>query len=240
MNHSPRTHVFAAALKYSIPVMVGYLTIGAAFGFLMADAGYPWWLSLVMSVIIYAGAGQYIAVGLFAAGTSLWEAALVQLVVNVRHMAYGLSMLNRFRNIGPLRYYLIFGLTDETFALLSSLPQIDAGAKEREEAERAQFMFYVIVLNHCYWISGTLIGAVAGSLFPFSVEGIGFALTALFIVLMIEQIYKVRKPGIFIISAVLAVLGVVLLPSRMSLLAAMAFALALSSFMGKKDRSVAQ
>jgi 4-azaleucine resistance transporter AzlC len=214
-------------------VLLGYLAIGIAFGLLMADAGYSWRLTLAMSVVMYAGAGQYIAVGLFAAGTGLWEAALVQLVVNARHIAYGFSMLKRFQNLGPLRYYLIFGLTDETFALLSSLP--DPG--EDRGNEQGRFMGWVTLLDQCYWVSGSLIGAAAGSLIPFSTEGIGFALTALFVVLLIEQILRIRRPGIFVVSAISAVLGVILLPSRVSLLAALAAALAaapaFSSLAGK-------
>ena len=241
MQHTePRRSVFIAAFKYSIPVLLGYLAIGTAFGLLMADAGYPWWLALVMSVVMYAGAGQYIAVGLFAAGTSLWEAALVQLVVNARHMAYGLSMIKRFGNTGILRWYLIFGLTDETFALLSSLEAEDGKTDKGREADagpippgmdRAKFMCCVTALDQCYWVSGSVIGAAAGSLIPFSTGGIGFALTALFVVLMIEQILRVRKPGIFIVSAIPAALAVIFLPARMSLLAAMALALALSALL---------
>ena len=216
-----------AAFRYSIPVLLGYLAIGSAFGFLLVDAGYPWWLAPVMSVLMYAGAGQYVAVGLFAAGTSLWEAVLVQLVVNARHIAYGLSLMNRFRNAGPLRWYLIFGLTDETFALLSSLPG------DKNNTERVRFMFIVTLLDHGYWVLGGLIGAVAGSLLPFNFEGIGYALTALFVVLMLEQMLRVRRPGIFIVSAIPAVFCVMVLPSSVSLLAAMALALCFSSFLPK-------
>jgi len=221
--------IFLDALRCSFPVLLGYLAIGSAFGLLMTDAGYPWWLVLVMNVFMFAGAGQFIAVGLFAAGTTLWEAALVQLVVNARHMAYGLSMMNRFRSAGPLRWYLIFGMTDETFALLSSLPE------NNDSTERARFMFLVTLLDHIYWIAGGLIGAIAGSLIPFSTEGVGFALTALFIVLAIEQMSRHRRPGIFIVSAALAVICVLLLPSRISLLAAMALSLAIGSCLPKAD-----
>lgn len=232
---APRSAVFAAAFKYSIPVLLGYVTIGIAFGLLTADTGYPWWIAPVMGLVMYAGAGQFIAVGLFAAGTSLWEAALVQLVVNARHMAYGFSMMKRYRNTGLFRYYLIFGLTDETFALLSSLSEDTAGSIP-PGADRGKFMFWVTALNQCYWVSGSLLGALAGSLIPFDTEGIGFALTALFVVLMIEQILRVRKPGIFIVSAIPAALAVFFLPSRISLLAAMALALALSSLLEKTRR----
>jgi 4-azaleucine resistance transporter AzlC len=233
---SNKRGVFVRAVRYSIPVLLGYLAIGIAFGLLLVDAGYPWQLSLVMSVVMYAGAGQYIAVGLFAAGAGLMEAALVQLVVNARHIAYGLTMLKRFNMTGALKYYLIFALTDETFALLSSLPaelqsaQSGQDGQAETQEERAWFMFFVSLLDHGYWTAGSVIGAVAGSLIPFSMEGIGFALTALFIVLLIEQIYRVKKPLVFVVSALIAVLAVAVFPSRLSLLMGMAISLAVVQF----------
>jgi 4-azaleucine resistance transporter AzlC len=190
------------------------------------DAGYPWWIAVLTSVVIFAGAGQFIAVGLFAAGAGLAECMLIELVVNARHMAYGLTMLKRFKNAGPWKYYLIFALSDETFALLSSLP---------EEKAEPRFMFLVSLLDQLYWVMGTLIGALAGSLIPFNTEGIGFALTALFVVLMTEQILKVKQPAMFIISAAAAVLAVIFLPARVALLAAMALSLVLVQITGKKE-----
>jgi len=224
-----RRSVLLAAFKYSVPVLLGYATIGVAFGLLLSGTGYPWWLALVMSLWMYAGAGQFIAVGLFAAGTTLLEACVIQLVVNARHIAYGLSMLNRLSTAGPFKPYLIFSLTDETFALLSSMPEHSA----MEDKQRRLFMFYVAVLDQCYWVSGSLIGAVAGHLLPYDMKGIGFALTALFVVLMIEQIKNVKKPGIFILSAVSALVGVFLFPGSISLLADLAFALVFSPFIKK-------
>ena len=225
-----RRAVLFAAFKYSVPVLLGYGTIGIAFGLVLSGAGYPWPLALVMSLWMYAGAAQFIAVGLFAAGTSLLEACLVQLVVNARHIAYGLSMIKRFRGLGVLKPYQIFSLTDETFALLSSLPECRPG----EEAERRLFIFYVALLNQCYWVAGSAAGAVAGSLIPFDMSGVGFALTALFVVLMIEQIKKVKSPGLFVVSGLAAVLGVFLLPVRVSLLAALTLALVLSPVVDRK------
>jgi 4-azaleucine resistance transporter AzlC len=216
--------ILKKAFKYSVPVLLGYSAIGVAFGLLLSDAGYPWWLALVTSLWIYAGAGQFIAVGLFAAGAGLWEVCLVQLVVNARHMAYGLSMIGRFKNAGPWRPYLIFSLTDETFALLSSLPE----AAEGEEERRGLFMFYVSALDQFYWVAGSVAGSLAGSLLPFNMEGISFALTALFVVLLIEQIIRVRKPGIFILSGAMALLAALFLPERVSLLSAMAASLVLA------------
>ena len=240
-DESPR--LLSAALKYSVPVLLGYLAIGFAFGLLMSDAGYPLWLTVFMSAIMYAGAGQFIAVGLFAAGISIWEAALVQFVVNARHIAYGLSMIKRLPFSGFKKAYCVFGLTDETFALLSSLPVNEEGgmihipglSKPIPADGRRNFMFLVTLLDHGYWVTGTLIGAVAGSLISYNIEGISFALTALFIVLMLEQIFRIRKPAIFIISAIPALLGVIFLPSRLSLLAAIAIALAVSSMLAAKS-----
>ncbi|MDR2793962.1 MAG: AzlC family ABC transporter permease [Treponema sp.] len=238
---SNKRSIFVHALRYSIPVLLGYLVIGIAFGLLLVDAGYPWWLSLVMGIVMYAGAGQYIAVGLFAAGVGLMESALVQFVVNARHMAYGLTMLKRFNATGALKYYLIFALTDETFALLSSLPDRQGEQETGREAnyspdypfsaeKRAWFMFFVSLLDQGYWIAGSIIGAAAGSLIPFNMEGISFALTALFIVLLIEQILRLKKLSVFVISALVAILAVVVFPNRLSLLASMVISLVFVQF----------
>jgi 4-azaleucine resistance transporter AzlC len=257
LRHGKRSfsRTFLRALRYSFPVFLGYMAIGIAFGLLLADAGYPWWLSPVMGLVMYAGAGQYIGVGLFAAGAGLAEAALVQLVVNARHMAYGLSMVKRFNRAGPFKPYLIFSLTDETFALLSSLededpesPDSQRGGNAGVQENRGLFMFLVSLLDQCYWVFGSIIGAVAGTLIPFNMEGIGFALTALFVVLMIEQIFRARENSAagqdrsfsgfafpmlpFVISAAAAVAAVVLLPSRIALISAMVVSLVLVQLIG--------
>jgi 4-azaleucine resistance transporter AzlC len=226
--------LFLSAFKYSIPVLLGYLAIGTAFGLLMSDAGYPWTLTLLMSVVMYAGAGQYIAVGLFASGAGLAEAAIIQFVVNARHIAYGITMFKKFKKAGICKPYLIFALSDETFALLSSLDDEPAPGSPygKDPKERAVFMLYVAALDQLYWIAGSMIGAFAGALLPFSFEGVSFALTALFIVLMIEQIFRVKKSSQFVIAALAAVLAVVLLPARVSLLSALAAALAAVQFLG--------
>ena len=228
-----RGKIFLKAFKYSIPVLLGYAAIGIAFGLLLSGTGYPWYLALVMSFWMYAGAGQFIAVGLFAAGTTLWEACFIQLIVNARHIAYGLSMLNRFKGLGAFKPYLVFSLTDETFALLSSLPESALSG----EKEKKLFMFYVALLDQGYWVSGSVLGAVAGALLPFDMKGIGFALTALFVVLMIEQIKMVKKPGIFIVSAASALIGVFLFPGKVSLLASLAIALFISPFAMRRKKA---
>jgi 4-azaleucine resistance transporter AzlC len=207
------------ALSYSFPVFLGYISIGFGFGLLLVNAGYPWWLCGVMGLLMYAGAGQYLAVGLFATGARLWEACLLQLVLNARHLAYGLSMIKRFRGLGWRRYYIIYALTDETFALYSNL---------RDESQ--DILFPLALLNHGYWVFGSLLGGAAGALIPFDMGGVEFALKALFIVLMIEQYLSVKRLKPFIITALIAVAGTFFLPSRVSLLGSLALSLGLAQF----------
>ena len=229
--------IFISAFRYSIPVLLGYTTLGTAFGLMLSGMGYPWQLSAAMSLWMYAGAGQFIAAGLFAtglsaAGTGLLQICLIQLVVNARHIAYGFSMQKRFGNCGLFKPYLIFSLTDETFALLSSLPE--SHEPGGSEGNRPLFMFYVSLLDQCYWVAGSLIGALAVSFIPFELKGIEFALTALFVVLMVEQILKVKKPNVFVLSGAASLLCVFFLPDRISILAALVLAILISGLTGRK------
>jgi 4-azaleucine resistance transporter AzlC len=175
-----------------------------------------------MGVLMFTGTGQFVGVGLFAAGAGLLEIAAVQLVLAARHAAYGLSMAGRFRDVKmPFKLYLIYALTDETFALLSSLPD-----SASSEDEKGLYYFLISLLDHSYWLLGSTIGAVAGSLLPFGIKGVGFSLTALFIVLMIEQMFRVKKARLFCVSALIAVLSVAALSPRISLFAAIFAAIA--------------
>lgn len=176
---------FHAAVRVTIPVFFGYIAIGIPFGLMLVNAGYPWWLAPIMSVTMYAGAGEYIAVGLFASGAHLATIAVAQLAVNIRHIVYGLSLITKFKNTGKWKPYLVFALTDETYALLTgcTLPQ---------GAEPGPFYGTIAVLDHLYWIAGSTIGAVAGTLIPFDFAGVDFALSALFAVLLIDQIRNSR------------------------------------------------
>ncbi|MDR3324689.1 MAG: AzlC family ABC transporter permease [Spirochaetaceae bacterium] len=221
-----KNNVFARAFRHSIPVLLGYIALGAAFG-LMLSRNYPWWLALIMSVVMYAGAGQIYAVSIFAAGAGIADAMLIQFVLNARHMAYGITMLKKYAAAGKYKPYLIFALSDETFALLSSLPDVQ---KNETLDERNAFMFYVSLLDQCYWVAGCTLGALAGSIIPLGLDGIDFALTALFIVLLIEQITRLKKAAPFVASAALTVAAVLLLPSAVSLLGALAVSLAAVHF----------
>ena len=169
-----------AAFPHTVPVLMGYLSIGVVFGWMLSAAGFhPLW-SAVMSVTMYAGSGQYLGVELLSKAAPLADAAFLTLILNFRHLVYGLSMLEKFRNLGWRKLYMIFALTDETYALL-------AGVSVPEGVDARDFYFSIAVLDHLYWIAGSVIGAAAGALITINTEGIDFAMTALFLVIAVEQ-----------------------------------------------------
>lgn len=210
-----RSTLFKAALRATVPVMLGYLAIGTAFGLMLADIGYgPGWAGL-MSVVIYAGSMQYLAVPLIAAGAGLWEVALTTFVVQSRHLLYGLSLLEKFENMGRKKPYMIFSLTDETYALLSA-------AEAPDKSSASTYYFMIALLNHSYWITGSIIGAAAGSLFDFNTKGISFAMTALFIVIATDQLRSSHTPLPSLFGAGCAALSLLLFGAQGMLLPAMA------------------
>lgn len=169
------------AFKATIPVLTGYLVLGFGFGIVLKSAGYGILTALFMSLFIYAGSMQYVAVGLLAGGASLLTVALTTLMVNARHLFYGISMLEKYRGAGKYKPYLIFALTDETYSLV---------CQENEEIaseQQIKYDFFVSLLNQIYWVAGSVLGAVAGTVLTFNSEGIDFALTALFLTVFLEQ-----------------------------------------------------
>ncbi len=205
-------NLFMKAFKTTIPVFFGYIPLGMAFGFLLAGAGYHWIYALVMSIFIYTGAGQFIAVTLLAAGAQFIEFATITLLINLRHSFYGLSLLEKFSGVGKVKPYLIFALTDETYALLTTT-QVPEGAS------KARFYFYISVLDHLYWITGSVLGAVLGSLLNLNLEGMTFVLAALFVVLTIEQYYASRARFPFIAAIFAGILSLLIFnPENMLLL----------------------
>lgn len=180
-----KTSDFFKIVKITSPVFFGYIAIGMPFGLMLVKAGYPWWLAPIMSLTMYAGAGQYVAVGLFASGASLSAIAIAALMVNIRHIVYGLSLIDKLKFAGAWKPYIIFALTDETYALLTTV-SLPAGQNS------GSFYGTIALLDHIYWILGGLIGAIAGTLIPFDFAGVDFALTALFAVLLIEQLFATK------------------------------------------------
>ena len=171
---------FRAALPATLPVLMGYLSIGIAFGLMLEAAGYNVIWAFFMSLTIYAGSGQYMGVELLRDGAALASVAVLTLILNFRHLVYGLSMLEKFLGMGWKKLYMIFSLTDETYALLAS-------ARAPERVDPHAYYFAIAVLDHGYWILGSVIGGAAGALLQFDTTGIDFAMTALFLVIAVEQ-----------------------------------------------------
>ena len=181
--------VIKPAFTATLPVMAGYLILGFGFGIIIKANGYSIALAAAMSIFIYAGSMQYVAIGLMTGGASLITTALTTLMVNIRHLFYGVSMLEKYQQTGKSKPYLIFALTDETYSLVcGDLPNI---APE----DRTHYELLVSLLNHLYWITGSVAGAVAGSLIQFNSQGIDFALTALFLTVFTDQWLNSRKHG---------------------------------------------
>ncbi len=189
-----------AAFPVTVPVLLGYLFVGIAFGLLYQNAGYHILWALLMSLTVYAGSMQFVAINFFAPGIGLLEVALMTLLVNIRHVFYGLSFLKRFQGMGQKKPYMIFSLTDETYSLLCS-------AKPPEGVDPDRFIFAIALLNQCYWVAGSALGSVAGSFISFNTTGIDFAMTALFVVILVEQWLSCPTHLPAMIGAACALLG---------------------------------
>lgn len=177
---------FKKAFPYTIPVLTGYVFIGIAFGVMFAEKGYSFLWAMLMSLLVYAGSGQYLAVNFFVPGVSFLQIIFMTLMVNIRHVFYGLSLLEKFNNMGKKRWYMIFGLTDETYSLLCT-------TRIPDDVEEEKFLLAISMMNQSYWIIGSAIGGLAGALLPFNAEGIDFAMTALFVVIFVEQWMDARN-----------------------------------------------
>ncbi|WP_275099635.1 AzlC family ABC transporter permease [Sedimenticola hydrogenitrophicus] len=183
----------AAAFRASVPVLFGYVPLGMAFGILFQDLGYAWYYAPLMGLTVYAGAAQFMAVGLLAAQASLVEVAISTFILNSRHMFFGVSLLGRYRARGLKKLYLIFGLTDETYSLITSTHPPDGHDEQN-------YYLALTALNQGYWVAGCALGALFGAGVEFDTRGMDFALTALFMVLMLEQWKKLREPYPFAIA----------------------------------------
>lgn len=201
--------------RLTLPILFGYLPLGMAFGVLFTtQLDYAWWVAPLMGILIYAGAGQILAVSLLAANAGLLEVFIAMFVLNARHLFYGLSLLGQFRGAGWRKAYLIFGLTDETYSLLTSRSR--TGDWHHEQAVD----FRITLFNQCYWVIGCALGALLGANVVFNSTGIEFALVALFIVLTIEQYKALGDIFPIVTGAAAAAIAILLLPAAHQLVGA--------------------
>lgn len=175
-----KTKAFKAALPYTLPICIGFLFLGMSYGFLMRSKGFSFVYPMLMSFFIFAGSMEFVTVNLLLSAFNPLYAFFLTLMVNARHLFYGISMLERYKNVGWKKPYLIFGMCDESFTInYTVLPP--------QDIDKGWFMFFVTMLNQIYWVSGATLGALLGYVIHFDTTGIEFVMTALFVVMFIEQ-----------------------------------------------------
>lgn len=170
---------FEAAVPYTLPICVGFLFLGVSYGFLMRSLGFSVIYPMLMSLFIYAGSMEFVTVNLLLSPFNPLHALVLSLMVNARHLFYGISMLPKYQNVGLKKLYLIFGMCDESFSINCAVSP--------EGVDRGWFMFFVTLLNHIYWVLGATAGALLGYIIHFDTTGIEFVMTALFVVMFINQ-----------------------------------------------------
>ncbi len=208
-----------AAFPHTIPIFTGFIFIGIAYGILMNSKGYGFEWSLLFSLVVFAGSAQYVAITFLTSVFNPVYALMMSLMINARHLFYGISLIDKFKDTGKLKPFLIFGLCDETFSVVCS-------AEPPEGVNKGWFMFFITFLNYIYWALGSTLGGFIGSMVSFNTKGLDFVLTALFVVIFIGQwkSQKDHKPAIigvvctiaclvafgpnnFIIPSMIAILG---------------------------------
>lgn len=187
---------FKAAFPHTIPIFAGFWFLGMTYGIYMNVSGFPFWYPMLMSLTIFAGSMEFVAVNLLLGVFNPLQAFAMTLMINARHLFYGISMLDKYRGTGWKKFYLIFGMCDESFS-------INYTAEIPEDTDRGWFMFFVTLLNQFYWFLGATLGGIFGSLIHFSTEGLDFVMTAMFVVIFLEQWLKEK-------NHVSAVMGIVL------------------------------
>lgn len=177
---------FRRAFPHTIPIFAGFWFLGLTYGIYMNVSGFSFWYPMLMSLTIFAGSAEFVAVNLLLGAFDPLQALAMTLMINARHLFYGISMLDRYRGTGWKKPYLIFGMCDESFS-------INCSADVPEDADRGWFMFFVTLLNHLYWFSGATLGGIFGSLIRFNTEGLDFVMTAMFVVIFLEQWLKEER-----------------------------------------------
>ncbi len=181
-----RKKAFRAAFPHTIPIFAGFWFLGMTYGIYMNVSGFSFWYPMLMSLTIFAGSMEFVAVNLLVGAFHPLQAFAMTLMINARHLFYGISMLDKYRGIGWKKFYLIFGMCDESFS-------INYTAKISEDVDSGWFMFFVTLLNHFYWFFGAVLGGIFGSFIRFNTEGLDFVMTAMFVVIFLEQWMKEKS-----------------------------------------------
>ena len=209
-----------AAFPYTLPILAGFAFLGLAYGILMHSKGFSFLWPMLMSMTIFAGSMEFVAADLLCSAFHPLYAFFLTLMVNARHLFYGISMLDKFKGTGLKKWYLIFGMCDESFSINQSV-------EPPEGVDRGWFMFFVTLLNHFYWFSGSTLGGIFGGLIQFNTEGLDFVMTAMFVVIFLNQWEKEKQHYSGIIGLAVPLVCLVLFGSGSFLLPSMACILVL-------------
>lgn len=219
-----------AAFPYTIPILTGFLFLGITYGVYMRTAGFALWYPAVMSLAVYAGSMQFVAVDILLGAFNPVQAFLMTLMVNARHLFYGLAMLKPYEDMGWKKPLLIFGMSDETFS-------VNCSAKIPADIDRPWFMLWVAILNYLYWFIGTVLGGVFGSFVWFSTEGLDFVMTAMFMVIFLEQWQKDKDHTCALVGLVIPVIALLIFGADSFMIPAMiGIMAALTLLRGKLDK----
>lgn len=202
-NLTEKKTAFIDAFPHTLPIMTSYIFLGAGYGIIMNSKGYGVIWSLLMSLIVYAGSVQYVAIAFLTSAFNPVYAFFLTLMVNARYLFYGLPMINKLKHAGKLKPFIIYWLSDETFSVLCS-------AKAKENVNQSYFMFFVALLNYSYWAFGTAMGSILGNMVSFDTKGLDFALTALFVVIFIGQWQNEKKHSPAIIGVASSVICLII------------------------------
>lgn len=215
-----------AAFPHGIPILAGFLFMGTAYGVYMQSAGFSPWYPIVMSVVVFAGSMQFVCVNLLLSAFHPLSALVLTLMVNARHIFYGISMLDKYKGVGKKKWYLILGMCDESFSI-NCTAEIPSGV------DKGWFMFFITFLNHIYWVVGTIIGAVLGSLIVLPTQGLDFVMTALFVTLFTEQWLKESEHHSSLIGLGISFLCLVVLGGKNFMIPAMLLIICTLTFFRK-------
>ncbi len=221
-----RRRALAAAFPYTVPIFAGFWFLGLTYGIFMNVSGFSFWYPMLMSLTIFAGSVEFVTVNLLLGAFDPIQAMAMTLMVNARHIFYGISMLDKFKAAGMKRIYLIFGMCDESFS-------INYTANIPEGVDRGWFMFFVTLLNHFYWFFGSTLGGIFGSFVSFNTDGIEFVMTAMFVVIFIEQWLKDKKHLSALLGLSLSLLCLFAFGSEKFVLPAMTAILGILTFLRK-------
>ena len=221
LNRAPAWRAFRAAAPQTLPVFAGYLVLGLGYGIYVQSLGLPVWLPPLMGTVVYGGSLEFVLASLLLGSFAPVSAFLMALMIQARHLFYGLTMLQRYRGYGLRSAYMIFAMSDETFSITCS-------AEPPEGVDRGWFMFFITLLDQIYWVASAAMGAALGAVLPFSTEGVDFVMTAMFVVIFLNQWEKEKQhaSAIIGIAAPLVCLrifssGSFLIPSMVCILVAL-------------------